>query len=104
MARLNQAKDLLIKTLSELEEAILDKINQSEDGDSQSKNLISEAWQNDIDNFKQQINALQKSLANLEMENQELQNLKSQSNFKARELVNQIKDDLSQIKKISSKT
>ncbi len=94
MARLNQAKDLLIKTLSELELAIDEKINQSEDGNGQSKNLISEAWQNDIDNFKQQIKALQQSLANLEMENAELQKFKSQSKLKVKELVNQIKADL----------
>ena len=93
--KLSTAKEFLSQALAELEAAILDKVNQA-------KNLavtdsgMDKNNQEMINNFHNEINSLQKSLAELGMENEKLRNFKSQ----AGEVVSQVKIDLAQIKKI----
>ncbi len=95
MSKLNQSKENLSQAFIDLEAAILDKIDQA-------KNLtvvdleVDKNNQDTINNFHNEINFLQKELAELGMENETLRNFKSQ----AGEVVGKIKIDLAQIKKI----
>ncbi len=95
MNKLNIAKEHLSRAFADLEGAILDKIKQvktvSVVNSGADKNN-----QETINNFHNEINSLQKELAELGMENENLRNFKSQ----ASEVVSQVKIDLAQIKKI----
>ena len=102
MTKLNQAKDQLSQALAELELAIINKLNQTKQiavagsgADVHNQEIIN--------NLSNQINSLQKSLAELGLENeslrttnQELQNFKTQ----AKKTANHIKIDLTKIKNI----
>jgi DNA-binding transcriptional regulator YhcF (GntR family) len=98
MSKLNIAKEHLSRAFADLEGAILDKIKQAKTvvvtNSGADKNN-----QETINNFHNEINSLQKELAELGMENENLRSFKSQ----AGEVVNQVKIDLTQIKKIINK-
>ena len=93
--KLSNAKEHLSQAFAELENAILDKVNQA-------KNLavansgMDKNNQEVINNFHNEINSLQNALSELGMENEKLRNFKSE----AGEVVNQVKIDFAQIKKI----
>jgi len=95
MSKLNIAKEHLSRAFADLEGVILDKIKQAKTtvvANSGADKNNQEA----INNFHNEINSLQKELAELGMENENLRNFKSQS----KEVVSQVKINLAQIKKI----
>jgi hypothetical protein len=95
MSKLSIAKEHLSRALTDLETAILDKVNQAKNL-SITNSGVDKNNQETINNFHNEINSLQKSLAELGMENENLRNFKSQ----AGEVVSQVKIDIAQIKKI----
>ena len=79
----------------DLEAAILDKVNQARTL-AVNNSRMDKNNQDAVNNFHNEINSLQKALAELGVENEKLRNFKSQ----AGEVINQVKIDLAQIKKI----
>ncbi|MES2677253.1 MAG: hypothetical protein V4612_02925 [Pseudomonadota bacterium] len=98
MGKLNQAKQNLSQALTELETTILDKINQAKTL-AVANSGLDKNNQELVNNFHNEINSLQKSLAELGTENEQLRNFKNLAN----EVVGQVKIDLSQIRKIVNK-
>ena len=93
--KLSNAKQYLAGAIADLESAIVDKINEvkyvSDSNAGADRN--NQAAMNNLHN---EINILQKTLAELGAENEKLRKFKSETG----EVVNQIKIDLVQIKKI----
>ncbi len=93
--KLFTSKERLSQAFAELEAAILDKVNQAKNLAVVNSGMDTNN-QETINNFYNEINSLQKALSELGMENERLRNFKSE----AGEVVNQVKIDLAQIKKI----
>ena len=102
MSKLNQAKEQLSQSFNDLETAILNKLYQAKQSHI-ADSMASEDNQEIINNLHNEINSLQKSLAELGAENESLRtNNQELKNFKtqAKETSNLIKIDLAKIKNI----
>jgi hypothetical protein len=93
--KLSIAKQYLSEAFADLEAAIIDKVNSTKQI-AVANSGIDKNNQDAINNFHNEINSLQKALAELGIENEKLRNARSE----AGEIVNQVKIDLAQIKRI----
>jgi len=96
--KLDTAKQNLSKAFETLELVMINKINQFKKNNVTSPDSAINSNQDLINNLYNEINSLQKTLVVLKLENERLESFK----LKSQEVLNHVKLDLAQIKKISN--
>ena len=96
--KLDTAKQNLSRAFETLELVMINKINQFKKNNVTSSESAINCNQDLINNLYNEINSLQKTLVVLKLENERLESFK----LKSQEVLNHVKLDLAQIKKISN--